>query len=146
MNRTRNGVSTLLFLLSFVLVVSLGFSSRALCQQASSTPDQSGNFFQRLGNFYVDNWTGKAASGPAPARRAPDAPLDSAPFPSADWGYGGSPVIGTADGNVYPLMNALKLQDSRTKIYGWIAPSFNVSTSDKNNFPVAYDIFRTALS
>ena len=102
---------------------------------------QSGNFFQRLGRFYVDDWTGKLPSGPAPVRRALDAPLDSAPFPNTDWGYGGSPDIGAPDGNVYPLMTALKLQNSRTKIYGWIAPSFNVSTSDKNNFPVSYDIF-----
>lgn len=141
MNRTRNSVSTPLALLGLVFAITSGFSSRALCQQASSPPDQSKNFFQRLGNFYVDDWTGKAASSPAPARRALDAPLDSAPFPSADWGYGGSPDIGAPDGNSYPLMSALKLDNSRTKVYGWVAPSFNVSTSDKNNFPVAYDIF-----
>src|SRR6202034_1422791 len=38
-------------------------------------------------------------------------------------------------------MTALGLQASRTKIYGWVAPSFNVSTSGKNNFPVSYDIY-----
>jgi hypothetical protein len=38
-------------------------------------------------------------------------------------------------------MTALGLQASRTKIYGWVAPSFNVSTSGKDNFPVTYDIF-----
>jgi hypothetical protein len=56
--------------------------------------------------------------GPTPVRRALDAPLDSAPFPNADWGYGGSPDIGAPDGNVYPLMTALKLQNSSTKVYG----------------------------
>jgi hypothetical protein len=45
------------------------------------------------------------------------------------------------DGNDYPLMTALGLEASRTKIYGWVAPSFNVSTSGKNNFPLTYDIF-----
>jgi hypothetical protein len=102
---------------------------------------QAGNFFQRLGRFYAWDWTGKLPSSPAPERRTLAAPLDSAPFPNADWGYGGSPNIGVPDGNVYPLMTALKLQNSRTKVYGWVAPSFNVSTSKENNFPVTYDIF-----
>lgn len=38
-------------------------------------------------------------------------------------------------------MTALGLEASRTKIYGWVAPSFSVSTSGKNNFPLSYDIF-----
>ena len=100
-----------------------------------------GNFFERLGQFYKEDWTGKLPSSPTPPRRALDAPLDSTPFPSADWGYGGSSPIGVPDGNVYPLMTALGLEASRTKIYGWVAPSFNVSTSGKNNFPVSYDIY-----
>jgi Putative beta-barrel porin-2, OmpL-like. bbp2 len=100
-----------------------------------------GNFFERLGQFYKEDWEGKLPSSPAPARRALDAPLDSSPFPSSDWGYGGSPAIGVPDGNVYPLMTALKLENSRTKVYGWVAPSFNVSTSSNNNFPLSYDIF-----
>jgi hypothetical protein len=35
----------------------------------------------------------------------------------------------------------LEIDSSRTKVYGWFAGSFNFSTSDKNNFPVSYDIF-----
>jgi len=38
-------------------------------------------------------------------------------------------------------MTALNLESSRTKVYGWVAPSFNFSTSGSNNFPVSYDIF-----
>lgn len=38
-------------------------------------------------------------------------------------------------------MTALKLQNARTKVYGWVAPSINFSTSGHNNFPVSYDIF-----
>lgn len=100
-----------------------------------------GNFFQRLGGFYSANWRGTGPTGATPARRALDAPLDSTPFPSSDWGYGGSPLIGVPDGNVYPLMTALKLQNHRTKLYGWIAASVNASSSSNNNFPVTYDIF-----
>ena len=38
-------------------------------------------------------------------------------------------------------MSALNLENSRTKVYGWLAGSFNFSTSAQNNFPVSYDIF-----
>jgi len=111
-----------------------------------STPDNSGhvltgNFFQRLAQFYKQDWAGTNPSTPLPAKRGLPAPLDSGPFPSADWGYGGSPDIGAPDGNVYPLMSALGLTNSRTKVYGWVATSIDFSTSSHNNFPVSYDIF-----
>jgi len=114
--------------------------------QSSSTNSvpASGNFFQRLGGYYKADWTGKLPSSSSP-RRMLDAPLDSPPFPSSDWGYGGSPAIGVPDGNVYPLMTALGKLNSRTKIYGWIAASVNGSTSDKNNFPLSYDIFPNSV-
>jgi len=38
-------------------------------------------------------------------------------------------------------MSALNLENSRTKVYGSVAGSFNFSTSAKNTFPVSYDIF-----
>jgi Putative beta-barrel porin-2, OmpL-like. bbp2 len=100
-----------------------------------------GNFFQRLAQFYKQDWAGTNPSTPSPAKRGLPAPLDSGPFPSSDWGYGGSPDIGAPDGNVYPLMSALGLNSSRTKIYGWVAASIDFSTSGHNNFPVSYDIF-----
>jgi Putative beta-barrel porin-2, OmpL-like. bbp2 len=106
---------------------------------------RDGNFFERFGNFYKHDWNGTLPSGPTPERRALEAPLDSSPFPSSDWGYGGSPIIGVPDANVYPLMTALKLQDHRTKVYGWVAPSFNYSTSSSSNFPLSYDIFPNSV-
>ncbi|AFL88529.1 Protein of unknown function (DUF1597) [Terriglobus roseus DSM 18391] len=112
---------------------------------AGEAPSSGGNFFRRLGHFYGQDWAGTAPATPPAVRRALDAPLDSAPFPSSDWGYGGSPLLGVPDSNVYPLMTALKLQNSRTKIYGWIAPSFNASTSGSNNFPVSYDVFPNSV-
>jgi len=123
-------------------------SSSQAAQTASqpSTPDNSGhvltgNFFQRLAQFYKQDWAGTNPSAPAVAKRGLPAPLDSGPFPSADWGYGGSPDIGSPDNNVYPLMSALGLTNSRTKIYGWVAASIDFSTSSHTNFPVSYDIF-----
>lgn len=100
-----------------------------------------GNFFQRLSQFYRQDWAGTNPASPSPDKRGLPAPIDSPPFPFSDWGYGGSPNIGAPDGNTYPLMSALNLTNSRTKIYGWIAPSINFSTSGHNNFPVSYDIF-----
>ncbi len=100
-----------------------------------------GNFFQRLVQFYQQDWAGTNPSTPLPPKRGLPAPLDSPPFPSSDWIYGGAPDIGAPDGNTYPLMSALGLNDSRTKVYGWVATSINFSTSAHNNFPVSYDIF-----
>jgi hypothetical protein len=113
--------------------------------QPTPTPMDAGNFFQRFGHYYVRDWKGTLPNAPSAARRALDAPLDSPPYPSSDWGYGGSPLLGVPDSNVYPLMTALKLQNHRTKVYGWIASSFNASTSKKNNFPVSYDVFPNSV-
>lgn len=107
---------------------------------AQENTSASHGFFGRLGHFYKADWTGKLPSSAA-QRRMLDAPLESPPFPSSDWGYGGSSPIGVPDGGVYPLMTALKKENSRTKVYGWIAVSGNASTSSKNNFPLSYDIF-----
>jgi hypothetical protein len=100
-----------------------------------------GNFFQRLMQFYRQDWAGTNPSSPAVAKRGLPAPIDSPPFPSSDWIYGGAPDLGAPDGNTYPLMSALGLENSRTKVYGWVAASIDFSTSGHNNFPVSYDIF-----
>ena len=100
-----------------------------------------GNFFQRLVQFYQQDWAGTNPAGPSVTKRGLPAAVDSPPFPSSDWIYGGAPDIGAPDGNTYPLMSALGLNDSRTKIYGWVATSIDFSTSTHNNFPVSYDIF-----
>jgi Putative beta-barrel porin-2, OmpL-like. bbp2 len=104
-----------------------------------------GSFFQRLAQFYEQDWDGKNPAGETPAKRGLPAPLDSPPFPSSDWGYGGAPDIGAPDTNTYPLMSALGWDQSRTKIYGWLASSINFSTSSASNFPLAYDIFPNRL-
>jgi hypothetical protein len=99
------------------------------------------NFFARLAQFYRQDWSGTAASSPAPPRRGLPSPLDSPPFPNADWSYGGAPVIGEPDTNSYPLMTALNHANSRTKLYGWIDPTLNFSTSAHTNAPEANDVF-----
>ena len=155
MSISRFGFGPVRTLCTGVFVCGLFLSSSVALAQTNSEDSQQapvadsqglpGNFFQRLGEFYGHDWKGPPPSGPAPRRRALDAPLDSPPFPSSDWGYGGSSPIGVPDGNVYPLMNALNRPESRTKIYGWVAVSGNYSTSDKNNFPLSYDIFPTEV-
>ncbi len=104
-------------------------------------PDQGAprNFGEKFVDFYRADWAGTLPQTPAPARRGLPSPLDSPPFPNADWSYGGSPVIGEPDTQSYPLMTAINGASSRTKLYGWIEPTVNGSTSGGSNFPVAND-------
>jgi hypothetical protein len=105
--------------------------------------------FHRFFKAYGDDWTGKAANAPEPARRGYPAPVDGPPFPFADWPYGGSPVIGVQWTQTSPLMQALwsgphgeAWKKSGVQLYGWLNAGCNVSSSDKSryaNFPEAYD-------
>ena len=104
-----------------------------------------GGFFARWAQFYRQDWTGTAPQSPAPPRRGLPSPLDSPPFPNADWSYGGSPVIGEADTNSYPLMTAINGATSRTKLYGWVEPTVNVSTSTHSNAPEGNDVYSNRL-
>lgn len=99
------------------------------------------SFFARWAEFYRQDWSGTSTSSPAPARRGAPSPLDSPPFPNSDWSYGGSPVIGEPDTNSYPLMTAIHQARSRTKVYGWIDPTLNFSTSAQRNDPEANDVY-----
>jgi hypothetical protein len=121
-------------------------SSSSSSTQDGQSSAGSGNFFERLAQNYKDDWSGKSISHPGPQKRGIPAPLNSPPFPNADWSYGGSQIIGAPDGNVYPLMNAINDSKSRTKIYGWIEPGINFSTSSKNNYPDSYTIFPNRLT
>jgi hypothetical protein len=138
----------------FLLFVGVAFLSCSLClaQQADKEttplPDapkgsivETKGFFARWAEFYRQDWSGTAASSPAPARRGLPSPLDSPPFPNADWSYGGSPVIGEPDTNSYPLMAAINQGRSRTKVYGWVEPTLNFSTSAHRNEPEANDVY-----
>jgi Putative beta-barrel porin-2, OmpL-like. bbp2 len=105
-------------------------------------------FFARWAEFYREDWKGSgaaSASSPPSARRGLPSPLDSPPFPNADWSYGGSPVLGEPDTNSYPLMTALRGADGaakgRTKVYGWVEPTLDFSTSSHNNAPTVDDMY-----
>ena len=102
-------------------------------------------FFARWAEFYRQDWWGTAASSPAPPRRGLPSPLDSPPYPNADWSYGGSPVIGEPDTNSYPLVTAINQAKSRTKLYGWFEPTLNFSTSAHRNEPEANDAYSNRL-
>lgn len=107
----------------------------------TQTPVVSGNFFERLAAAYWADWHPSAAPSASPARRGYDGPLDSPPFPSADYSVGGAPILGAPDTQTYPLMQAINGNRSRTKVYGWFNGGFNVSTSNKGdgaNSPAAY--------
>ena len=142
-----------MFRVSFLVSVLLMATPLSFAQTASSsdtvpsapTPSStaSGNFFQRLGAAYHDDWFPSPTATPAaaPERRGFPAPLDSTPFPSGDYSVGGTPVIGAPDTQTYPLMQAINGNRSRTKVYGWLNGGFDVSTSNKGdgaNSPAAY--------
>ncbi len=118
----------------------------AAAQTAEGSPASQGNagrgsFFSRWADFYREDWRPSAPPSPAPPRRGASSPLDSPPFPSADWSYGGSPVIGEPDTQSYPLMNAVNGAKSRFKLYGWVDPTVNGSTASHSNSPVANDAY-----
>ena len=136
----------------WLMLAVLGWAAYAGAQQLPEAPaastavtPQTKGFWVRWGDFYRDDWDGAAAkaaaAAPAAPRRGLPSPLDSPPFPSADWSYGGSPTIGEADGNVYPLQTAWNGATGRTKVYGWVSPSGNLSTSRKSNSPEMDDSY-----
>ena len=115
----------------------------ALPDAPKQTATETKNFFARWLDFYREDWSPPPtpASAPPPARRGLPSPLDSPPFPNADWSYGGSPTIGEPDTNSYPLMTAINGAKGRTKIYGWLDPTLNFSTSSNRNSPEANDLY-----
>lgn len=113
------------------------------------------SFMHRLGRSYVADWSG---SGPGTAvpqqpRRGTPPPIASPPYPATDWPIGGTVVIGSPDGQTYPLMQALDENKDVNKIYGWIEVGANGSTSNKTNAakgiaanaPAAYDVYSNTI-
>jgi hypothetical protein len=115
---------------------------------AAESGDCSKGFLSRFAAAYREDAQPADPNAPSPARRAMDAPLDSPPFPSAEWQMGGVPApIGVPDQNsTYPLEKALGctkfgqwMQRNRIEIYGWATPSANLSTSNWTNGPLSYN-------
>lgn len=111
---------------------------------------QPRSFLRRLAEYYREDWRpapqqSTAAPSSAPARRGLPSPLNSPPFPNSDWSYGGSPVLGEPDTNSYPLMTAWNGARGRTKVYGWVEPTVNYSTSSHSNSPEANDAYPNRL-
>ena len=78
--------------------------------------------------------------------RAMAPPLNSLPFPSGDW-VGTYKIGARADAADWALQKALGMANnkSRIKIYGWINPSYNISSSKNNNIPVSYSNIPNSL-
>ncbi|WP_157477215.1 outer membrane beta-barrel protein [Granulicella tundricola] len=129
-----------------VLAALAGLMAQGAGAQEAPPAPAAKPFFARWGDFYRGDWAPPAVqaasaqdAAAAPTRRGLPSPLDSPPFPNSDWSYGGSPVIGEPDGQSYPLMSAINGAKSRVKVYGWVEPTVNGSTSAHDNFPVAND-------
>ncbi len=145
----RRSVSALACALALMIGARSGLGQTTTRQDAPTAPipvtPSQGGFATRLAQFYRADWTGTAPASPPPPRRGVPSPLNSPPFPSADWSYGGSPTIGEADGNVYPLQTAINGATGRTKVYGWIEPTVNGSTSWGRNYPETNDLYSNRL-
>ena len=129
------------------LALLLTPASQAQLADPPISPLPAPGFFSRWAAFYRADWhpDPSAPAAPAPPRRGAPSPLDSPPFPNADWSYGGSPVLGEPDTQSYPLMSAVNNARSRTKIYGWVDPTVNGSTSTHANSPEANDAYSNRL-
>ena len=113
-----------LFFTSILLFFSLNIFAKEPLSTSSST-----------------NATNKDISS-EPTRRAKPAPYDAI-FPSAE--YLG-PTIGVPNTDpIYPLTELLwkdipKLKEKDIRVYGWVNPSFNASSSKNSNVPLSYTI------
>jgi len=77
------------------------------------------------------------------ARSLPS-PLPDPPFPTSDWD--GAPLIGAdATAPIYPLQKLLGLTKTKFRIYGWIDPGANISSSKNSNAPTSYDIIPNSV-
>ena len=91
----------------------------------------------------------EASAATEPARRALPAPLDGI-FPGSDY-IGPTPLIGVPDTDpVWPLTKALwdaypALKKARIKVYGWLNPGGDTSTSKDSNIPESYAIVPNRL-
>jgi hypothetical protein len=88
-----------------------------------------------------------AAPAPKPYRRGLPPPMDSPPFPTAEWqGY---PLVGVApDTTHWPLQRALQgtyiedfLDSERIRVYGWVNVGANISNARDSNMPTSYWFF-----
>ena len=120
---------------------------------AATTPQPPAprGFFTRLGHAYLDDWTVDSSGqppAPEPERRGTPRPLNSPPFPGADWPIGGTVVIGAPDYGSYMLMQAINENKGRIKIYGWFDIGGNASTSNKGKYAnneTAYDVIPNSI-
>ena len=77
-------------------------------------------------------------------QRSLPSPLPDPPFPTSDWD--GAPLIGSdATAPNYPLTKLLGLSNSRLKIYGWIDPGADISSSKNSNAPTSYDLIPNSV-
>jgi Putative beta-barrel porin-2, OmpL-like. bbp2 len=104
--------------------------------------------FHRLYKAYTDPKE-EAEEEEASHRQGTIIPFASPPFPFADHV---GPVVGYRDTTVWPLMEAIYKgphgdwwKKSRIKMYGWVDPSANFSTSKHSNVPMSYDIVPNTL-
>lgn len=144
-----------IFLVTIFSSLIFSISAKAVPAQGCVAKSKYG-FAERFYETYKEhlNWSGENVPPLEHNSDTVPAPLNSPPFPSATWNMGGTTPLGYADNTIAPLMDALycgedgqAIKDSRIKVYGWIAPGANVSSSKSHydtktgtggNYPAAY--------
>jgi Putative beta-barrel porin-2, OmpL-like. bbp2 len=121
----------------------------------ASSSTLHGNFFNRLGQAYMQDWRGTDTGGPEAKYRGYPPPVTDPPFPFTIWPYGGSVTIGYPWTQSGPLMEAIwsgpggeTWKKTGIQIYGWINGGFNLSTSTNGHYanaPTAYDIVPNSI-
>jgi hypothetical protein len=114
----------------------------------STCPACKGNFFQRLGRAYWDDWHPGPDTGGRPKYRGYPMPVSNPPFPFNVWPIGGTVWIGYPNATAYPLTTALQngkhgdwWKKANVQLYGWVDLGMNISTSHDGpyaNAPAAY--------
>lgn len=158
--------------LAVVLIASNFLANSALASDVNLVDAPSGpalgcgqksseDFATRFYKTYQEHLAVTGTEPGTAAYRGTEAPLSSPPFPSSTFPMGGTPPIGYETGYVTPLMDTLycgengqAIKDSRIKVYGWVDPGLNLSSSKSKfsttngvggNNPAAYSVYPNSL-
>src|SRR6201991_3773670 len=132
----------------FAVLFAMAPVGKAIASDPASS-DCSRAFVSRLAAAYREDAQPADPNAPTPVRRAMPSPLDSLPFPSAEWQLGGVAYpIGVPNLNSrYPLEKALSctslgkwMDKNRIEVYGWLNGSGNISSSSHTNYPLSYAV------
>ncbi|MES2677125.1 MAG: outer membrane beta-barrel protein [Pseudomonadota bacterium] len=149
----------MIILANSVLASEINLNAGAPAQGCGAKSSQG--FATRFYQTYKEHLAVTGEEPSTAAYRGTEPQLSSPPFPGSTFPIGGTSPIGYEDTTVSPLMDTLycgedgqAIKDSRIKIYGWLAPGFNLSSSTSKystssgiggNYPASYYAYPNSL-